>query len=97
MANNIINITQEVKQVCDYGTYKPKYFYQVDNGFFRYDEYTNHLSGEVSGDNVKVASKTDLSPIVIGRGNSELCHCCFAGYPHSVNSCQQSQDFLKAN
>ena len=77
-----IPISNGTPQVLKYGTYTPKYFYPVDNSFFRFDEYKNHETGEINGDSVLTAGRDDLSPIQCG-GYDSTCYCCFAGYAHT--------------
>lgn len=71
-----------------YGSYTPQYFYKVDGGAHRYDEYKSNLTGEISGDAVKVLNFEDLSPVKDGRENSEKCYYCYINAAHSVQYCK---------
>lgn len=83
----MITIKNAQLQTTRYGNYKPKYFYKVDNGYFRSDEYKSNLTGDSTDEGVMVTGADDLSHVVTDTYNGENCHCCFAGYAHSKNQC----------
>ncbi len=87
--NRTIIIDNANVQNTMYGSYTPKYFFQADlGGYFRHDEYKSKSSGDISGDNVLVLDRFDLSPVQTEYEYLKRdCHCCFAGYAHSVNQC----------
>ena len=75
-------ITQETK----YGSYTPVFF----DGNFRYDNYKSKLSGEEIMESVLALNNQDFSPVQTERTyeSGKNCHCCFAGYAHTIHLCQ---------
>jgi hypothetical protein len=72
-----------------YGTYTPQFF----EGAYRYDLYKPHDSQTVFSETIESVMCTghnDFSPVKTSRATYEdrtNCHCCFAGYAHTVELC----------
>lgn len=78
-------------QTTAHGEYMPLYF---DSGI-RYDRYTAKVTGETATEAVLAIDNSDLSHVKTGRATvqeRENCHCCFAGYAHTVNLCNSRQN-----
>lgn len=85
-----LNISNPAIQHLTYGSAKPLFF----EGRTRYHEYTNYKTQEVVHESVLCLDSNDLSPIKTGSATYEErqnCHCCFAGYAHSIDLCNKSQ------
>ena len=82
-------IKQANKQVTDYGTYTPQYF----EGSYRYDLYKPHNSETEFSETIEAVmciGHNDFSAVKTSRATYENrinCYCCFAGYAHTVDLC----------
>lgn len=80
-------IKNATEQFATYGSYKPVSF----NDNIRYDEYRSFSTGNIECiEPVLALNNNDLSPVKIERATveeREKCHCCFAGYAHTVALC----------
>ena len=85
-----IEIVSPQTQKTNYGTFKPLYF----EGRFRYDEYQSHSTKETILESILCLNSNDLSHVKTYRPTYEErqnCHCCFAGYGHTLNLCNENQ------
>lgn len=73
--------------VCEYGTYAHGEPYHVERGQYnRFDTYQSRKEGDTDlsrGDRVSLASRTDDSPIYLGKYDSR-CACCYLNHAHST-------------
>lgn len=82
-------IKEPQPQHAEYGVYTPEFF---ENGI-RYDLYKRYEPADdfyEYHEPVMCIDHTDLSPIKLERATYDErcnCHCCFAGYAHTVNLC----------
>jgi hypothetical protein len=84
------HISHPTKQTTKYGSFLPKYF----EGSFRYDLYTSHSTGDEVLEHILSLGKNDFSPVKIESATyaeRKKCHCCFAGYSHTVALCEDRQ------
>jgi hypothetical protein len=85
-----VQISNPKIQETQYGSYTPVFF----EGSFRYDLYKSKLTGDEVIDSILSMGASDLSPVqtVHTYESRKKCHCCFAGYGHTVNLCLNSNN-----
>jgi hypothetical protein len=83
-------IQNPITQETQYGSYTPIFF----EGNFRYDNYKSKVTGEEMTEAVLALNNPDFSPVQTKRTYDSMnkCHCCFAGYAHTVNLCNNSRN-----
>lgn len=59
-------------------------------GRHRYHDYKSKQDGEITSESILCLDGNDNSPLQTVRATVEMrenCHCCFAGYGHTVALC----------
>jgi len=94
MKNIIIPFAEPFE--CTYGFSTPKYYFPVDNSFFRMDLWKSKRTGEETLESVMCDGITDLSSSISENIKyNSLCYCCYAGYGHTLNAHNKSLTLKK--
>lgn len=77
-------------QKTTYGSYTPKFF-DFTNGSFRIDLYKSDSTKDETHESILCLGKNDISPVQTEHTYKSRCncHCCFAGYAHTVDLCNE--------